>query len=748
MNKKQLVKTQLKLYLKTPLFYITAIIFSVFVVANYFIKQQFFTGLGSSDLLLFFSTIPYISIIIIPALCYKTNFTIYDSFLPFSKFEKTIVSFFYCFICFCFMLVFLIPGIFIVNCCGSVDWGQAIISLICLALYGAALISFTMLIQTFCKSQVISFVISAILLAIFNSAHLFAVYLNLGNALTTICKTLSFAWHFDAAGKGILDTRDIIFLTGITVLFIFINTLVQEIKAGKQFNKQQKTTNVLILILTVLVILNSNSWFIRIDFSKNKTFAISKYTKQLTQKAENNVKITYYRSSSLNKLYPQIRDVSDFLMTYSSLNKNFSYQIIDPDKAKITELLDSYGIYSQQFRSVSNNSTEFTNVYSAIVLEYNGNAEIIPFTMSAETLEYDLDGRLLHLLTDKKRYVNIIIGNGSTLSSDYSYIVPYLTSQGFICNQLFVNTPDFSNQLDQTEGPLLIIGDEEIGIDDAICIENYILQNKGNAFITVSPYNAKIEDDWSLHQAKKCNIVDMLENWGVQFTESVASDISCARITMYSQEDNSQQTKVLNYPLWVSVLPQKSCPNGVTVFWPVVLNISGDKANPLLYSTQYAHAVQTERNNSESLIQTNPFILSETADKSAQKQTLTLGARINSIIEGLYNDYSSKLPVDIVVIPDQYFLNSLMNEYIGGEYGDYRNFAYLASSLLELNGETELAALLNRQNADKSLYKIQDYLQLRNIQIVTYIIYFILIPAALIVMYILKNKKGNKDGKK
>ena len=748
MTKKQLLKTQLNLFLKTPIFYITAIIFSVFVMANYFIKQQFFTGLGSSDLLLYFSSIPYISIIIIPALCYKSNFTIYNNFLPFSKTQILITNFLYCFISFCLMLVLLIPGIIIVNCCGSVDFGQIITSFLCLILYGASLISFTLLIQTFCNTQIISFIISAIVLALFNSAHLFSVYFNFGNLISRIFKTISFAWHFDAASKGIIDTRDIIFFAGATFLFIFVNALIQEIKAGKKFLKTQKITNFLMLILTVLIMLNGNRWFTRIDISKNKTFALSAYTKQLCQKANENVKITYYRSNSLNKLYPQIRDVSDFLMTYSSLNKNFTYQIVDPDKENLTELLDSYGIYSQQLRSVSNNSTEFTNVYSAIVLEYNGNVEIIPFTMTAQTLEYDLDGRLLHLLTENTRFVNIIMGNGATLSNDYSYVVPYLTSQGFVCNQLFINTPEFQQQIENASGPLLIIGDEAICIEDAISIENYILQNKGNAFITVSPYNSKIEDDWSLHQAKKCNIVDMLENWDIQFAQSICSDISCARITMYSQDDASQSTKVMNYPLWVSILPQSNCQNGITLFWPVVLNITGDIAKPFLYSSAYAHAVQIERNNKESLIETNPFVLNQATEIAEQKQTIILGAYVNSKLQGLYNDYASKEPVQLTVIPDQYFLNSLMNEYIGGEYGDYRNFEFLASNLLELNGEKELARLLNRQNVDKSLYKLQDFSQIKKLQLSTYVIYFAIIPLVLLIAFILNVKKGSRYGKK
>lgn len=690
------VSEQLKLFLSKPLVYICGVIFAGFVYGNYFVRQQNVTGTPGSDLLLYLTSVPYICILVIPALCYKPNFAIYEDFLPFSRLQKLLANFVYLLICYVGLLVLLLPGVLVLSLIVSIDGGQLFTSFICLILYGAALISLTLLIQNITTSQVVSFIIAAIILAIFNNAHLISVYINTSSFIAELCKGISFAWHFDAASKGIIDTRDITFLTGATALFLLLNLIVKEKKAGKVYTGTQRNRVVLSIFLIILIILNGNNWYKRFDISKAQTFSIAKYTKQLTKKLDKNVKITYYRSSSLKKLYPQIRDVSDFLMIYAGQNKNISFQIKDPDKEQLTELLDNYGIYSQQLRSVKNNSTEFTNVYSAIVLEYSGNTEVIPFIMSAQSLEYDLDSRLLHLISGEDRIVNIIVGNGMTLSDDYSYLVPYLTSQGFVCNQLFPQDPAFVYSLEQTSGPLIIIGDEEIGIENAIAIESYILENKGNAFVTVSPFTAAIEDDWSVHYGKKTNIVEMVENWGITFEDEITADISCARITMYSQE-NTNTTQVINYPLWVVAMPQENCNSGVTVFWPTTMSVYNEElASPLIYSSNMAYTCAIERNNKESLIQTNPFVLNETPYNSDQKGTQILGAKINGKLSGLFNNFDSQSDVNLIVIPDQYFLNSLMNEYIGGDYGDYRNFDFLINSLLKLNNEDDLAELQSK----------------------------------------------------
>lgn len=713
--------------LKTPSFYILAILFTVFCNANYFIRQQFFGGSGTTDLLLYFTIVPYISIIIIPSLCYKLSFTIYDDFIPLAHISKIILTFLADYILYTVLILLLLPGALFVNLFGSIDGGQLFTSIICLLFYGAAVISVCIFIQTIISNKISAFICSAIVLAIFNSAHLFTVYVQLPQVLVTICKQLSFAWHFDAAGKGIIDSRDLLWLLGTALLFIALTDITTLLKRGKQFLPQLKLRCLCTVLLSVLIMLNGSRWYLRFDLSKNKTYSASKYTKQLVKNVERPLKITYYRSSSISKLYPQIRDVSDFLTEYCSLGKNISLLIKDPDKDPATKtLLENYGIASQQLRSVKNTSTEYTNVYSAIVMEYDGFREIIPFTMAANTLEYDLDGRLNHLVFGKERTVNIVIGNGMSLNEDYGYVIPWLSSQGFICNPLFVEDPSFADEISKTTGPLLVIGDSQLKIDAAIAIEAYILNGKGNALFMVSPFSVNIEEDWNLTQNKYTNVVEMLENWGITFTNNIAADISCSRITMYSDDDH---TEVLNYPLWPQLLQQQNAPLGITLFWPTVLET--DAQTPYLLSSPAAYFYQIDKNSPEKLIETNPFILKTMNTLDKQKGNLILGAQITGSLNGLYNLAHCENS-NIIVIPDQYFVNSLMTGYIGGETGDYRNFEFMTNSLLKLNGESELAALQSRTTRDTSFYKITDVNQFIRLQFILYLSLFALIPVLII----------------
>ena len=742
---KNFLKHSLKNSIKSPSFIILTVLFSVFLSVNYFIRRQFFTGSGTTDMILFFSVVPYISIIAVPALCYKQNFSVYDDFIPLSTLQKLFINWLTHLILFSIQIALMIPAILVVNLFGTTDGGQIFTSFLCLFFYGAAVISLCGFIQTAISNKVSSLIINALVLVIFNSAHLFAVYVNLPSALTSLARSLSFAWHFDAAGKGIFDSRDIFWFCGLTALFIFLSNFVEVKKKGRQFSKNLKIRNILLILISLLVMLNANRWYKRIDFSKNRTYSISKYTKSLTDRIESPVKITYYRSSSIAKLYPQIRDVADFLTEYANLNRKISLIIKDPDKdSQSRTMLENYGIASQQLRTVSGTSTEFLTVYSAIIIECEGNAETIPFTMSANTLEYDLDGRLRHLLSGNSRTVNILAGNGLSLADDYSYVIPWLQSQGFECNPLYIEDPSFADQLSHSNGPLLVFGDGEIKIEEAIAIEDYILSGRGTALFAISPFVTDIENSWNLTNAKKTNLIELAEHWGLTFEHSIAADISCARITMYADDNN--QTKLINYPLWISLLPQENTSLGMTLFWASPLTFADENENikPYLFTSPAAYYYEIDSQSPEKLIETNPFII-ENASKSpsAPKGSLILGAEITGPLKGLYNLESTQNS-HIIVISDQYFATSLMNGYIGGENGDYRNFEFLTNTLLKLNGEEELAALQSRSSRDTSLYKVTDLASFNTFRLISYIILFIIVPFSIIAIGVILNVKKDK----
>ena len=247
----------------------------------------------------------------------------------------------------------------------------------------------------------------------------------------------------------------------------------------------------------------------------------------------------------------------------------------------------------------------------------------------------------------------------------------------------------------------------------------------------------------------------MLNEYGIVFSENICADISCARITMQTQqnEDGSYSentyTQLINYPLWVQLLPQTNANQGLTLFWPTILKTQTEEGqennknlkdiSPYLLSSPSSWEIKPDFQNKKSLFQTNPMILNEQKTIPNEQKQNALALKLNGKIQGFFSN-ETRDDTQITVIPDQYFVNSLMLGYIGGTYGDYRNLDFLSNQLLKLNNEEELAAIQKKSSENPNImYKITDEQSFSKARAKTLAIEFLIVPVFIIVCFIEKN---------
>jgi ABC-type uncharacterized transport system involved in gliding motility auxiliary subunit len=724
--------------LRRPVFFVTAILYNAACSLYYLIGTGFFSGSGSTDLRLFFAAIPYISILLIPVISSESDDSAFTDTFPLSSLEHILASFLTSIVQFCIMSISLLLLPVCICMFGDMDPGQIFTGFFLILIYETCAISFCLLANSF-LNQLVAFIISAVFIALTNFLQ-----------ITVSFRELSFSYHFDAASKGIFDTRDIFFYGCLTFFFLLSCVCIQEKKKGRAFLKKDKKKLILLFIIIVFSFLNSTRYYWRADFTRDKQFSISKYGKHLLSQIDEPLKITYFRSPALVKLYPQVRDIYEYLDDYASENKNISLKMFDPDKEKVSGLLNNYGIQSQQIQTGGINKTDYLNVYSAIVVEYSGQTQIIPFIISTNTLEYDLDRSVDVLLTGKKMCAAVICGNGKNTGNDYTYIIPWLMSRGISCTEIDLQgLPDEISKID-TNTVLLVFGSSELNGEAATAIESFILRG-GKAFFAVSPYIADIAGDWTIKKPKNDTLLDMLASYGFGFTPEIAADISCARITMTSDTDDqgkpsdSTHSEQINYPFWISILPQKESRQGMTLFWPTPITIENDCIKPLLVSSTSSWTIDEDDSNQSKLFETNPFVVQNMPVDSNRKQ-LVLGAYLNGKIKGHFIPQESA-NTRIAVLGDQYFSDSLMMEYAGGSSGDYRNLDFLTHMILKLNDEQGLESLQNKNASSVSLYKISDLVTFKSVMIKTYVILYAVMPLLYIVAYILSVLQRRKQNK-
>lgn len=695
----RLAKKELFACAINPFYWICAALFCAFCAAAYFFGTRFFVqGQGSAALSPFFLLMPYISAVLIPAFCANIKSRAFDDSLPFRQLTKAAARVLACVAVFalCLLPTILVPAC--VSIFGNVDAGAVFVSYLALLFFAAASSSLCVFLSELLKNRAAFFAASVLALAAINAIHNALNFVPLGDFLSKTVRSISFAWRFDSASKGVLDTRDFCFFALLTLVFAFLSDFVCQARKGKKyFYKGGALRSWTIIFIFAFLALDSSRIYKRVDFSAQKNYSPAQRTINLLSLAQEKIRISYYRSPELLKLYPQVRDVGDFLRSLSLCCGNVVYAELDADKAAAQKNLRDLNVPPFQIQMQKNNSMEFVDSYSTIVIDYEDKTLFIPAAFSAFGLEYDLNLRLDYLLNKKSRKAYVLCANGMSLQKDFKAALDWLNIEGFEIFPLKAGAL-LDASLDP-QIPLALFGSAAASQSDAQALQDF-LESGGSLFAALSPYSANVDGDWSLAKNKRDFVLPLLERRGLSFLDSIAADVSCVRANFRSAQDGGQeQNASVNYPLWINVFPQEAAPYGAAFFWASPLAVDNAKAEPLLLSSAASWRFLPNKKNPALLFDTNPFTVPKAAiaDPLAQKERSVLAAQT--------------LDKKIIAVSGELFANDLLLSLSGGQSGDFRNLNFLTTSLLNLMGEPDMAALKNKGGADFSLWKISDLAQ-------------------------------------
>ena len=689
--------------------YVAAFVYVSFAAVQFFLVQQFFTT-GTSDLRQFFTAFPTVSIVVIPALCASVPYRGRELSYPLSSVSVIAAQVLAVLTLCAGMIVLTLTVPLAVSLFGDVELPPLLCGYALLLLYSACAVSACLFLGTTISQTGAAFLAGAALLALSSFSHLVPLYVNLPEWIQTLFRSLSFAWHFDAASKGIIDTQDILFFIIATLAFIASGALCLECKRG---NKSLTLKRLVLLSVTAFVLLFADSALIRfrIDTTTNRQFTVSAYSKTLVQEVQDPLTISYYRSKTLKDLYPQIVDVEDFLRAYADESKYISFELVDPAKNSNAELLNRHGIYGQTIDTSGRETTSYATVYSAVVISYLGSTEVLPFVLDTTTLEYDLTSRIQSLVRGTVRSVQVLVGNSLDIQSDYAYVIPWLQSQGFVTVQTYLPSQCEENadlvpftQLKSV--PLLMLGSSSCTPSDARALEDFIASGS-KALIATTPYEIAVgpEGDWSV-SAEEDALDLMLFDFGIFFYNSLTADISNFTLTLTSSQTaeglpTTERTEYLNYPLWPSLMAQTNAPTGMTLFWPCAIDLDDTSAlsayhstlTPVLLSSDHAWQIKAV----DGKFETNPFAVPQTSEDA------TLYRTFNFAVHALMDSSGGQL----YVWGDQYALTTQMLSYgASSSSADFRAYDFLTDTLLKLNGQEQILTLKNRNIRDMSLYKM------------------------------------------
>ena len=481
--------------------------------------------------------------------------------------------------------------------------------------------------------------------------------------------------------------------------------------------KEQLITAVLAIVVLVLGIVDTQTFFFRLDASRNRMFSISDVSKKIARELPDQVSITYYVSDTLaaRESFPQ--QIEDMLGEYAAYSGGkITLSVVDPASSKTPVQTDSLGIQARQMQVVEKQQLNLATVYSGIVIRYLDKMDSLAFVQDVSSLEYELSSRIRALVTGSSRTIGVLVGDSrKSLDNDYSYLLQELGTQ-------FTMQPiQMGEDIPPGISALFVLGNRDLDEYGLYPVDQYIMSG-GQVLFAVDAVDVDLAHQLQAAKVANTAVFDMLASYGVRVMPELVLDGGSNKRVTFRVSQN--QIMTVNYPLWVGVTSKTAAVDspitarfaGLDLYWPCPLEAiprEGVTEKTLLSTTADAW-VMADR------FETNPMLtnLPEVQDSSAHAQRI-LAMTLSGVFQSWFKDRQAPVRAGenprtaaplaaspdtrIVVVGDADFATNLL-ENTQAAY----NLSFLSNCAQWLGMEDDLLAIKTRSEVDTRLNAIQD----------------------------------------
>lgn len=178
----------------------------------------------------------------------------------------------------------------------------------------------------------------------------------------------------------------------------------------------------ILLIAGVIVLVNilSDRFFLRLDFTADKQFTLSRATKDILGALNQTVTVTAYMSEELPSQFSQLRrDFKEELIEYSNRSKGkVMFDFVNPNKDDATEQKTMQeGIQPVLINVREKDQVKQQKAYMGAVVQYGDKREVIPFIQPGAAMEYGLSSAIKKMTVENKPNIGFITGHGEVSMS-------------------------------------------------------------------------------------------------------------------------------------------------------------------------------------------------------------------------------------------------------------------------------------------------------------------------------------------
>jgi len=402
---------EIKAYFNSAIAYIFIIVF--LLISGGMFMTQFFL-VSTADMRAFFLYLPVILCIFLSAITMRlwaedrrgNTFELLLTF-PMNTPELVLGKFLASLFFYIVSLLATLPIPIMIALLGRPDVGGITCQYLGAILMGGFFLSLGLFISGFCKDQIVSFILSMmacfgffLLGTDFTAGSIDGWIPGLGYFLSS---SLGMAQHFGSFGKGIIDSRDILYFVIGTVIFLVLNGFWLEARLRPKAKTIFSTACLISIgIFTIMNFILTDVPIGRFDLTEGKVYTISPITSEILQDLKSPVLVKLFISppdkmpSGMKTLERDIRDKLDEFKV--AAKGRFNYKVFHMETSNVTQAkeetmeksIEKKGIVPFQVRSIEADEIGVKLVYASLSIAYKEKPEeIIPHIMPSDILDLE-----------------------------------------------------------------------------------------------------------------------------------------------------------------------------------------------------------------------------------------------------------------------------------------------------------------------------------------------------------------------
>ncbi len=528
---------------------------------------------GFADLSTFFQLAPWIFIFLIPAVTMKSfseekKQGTLELLLtkPLSYFQILLGKYFGAVI---LIIIAIIPTLLYVltiyklgDPIGNLDIGSTIGSYFGLLFLIFAYTAIGIFSSTLSENQIVVFLIAVfICFFMYYGIEGISNFSSTGN-FNLLISNLGMKPHFDGIGRGVIDTRDIIYF--ICVTSFFLSLCFYKIKKSKKHLKLFMGTFIFIIIISLM----GNYIHKRFDFTQDNRYTLSDATKNLITSIENPIIIDVLLKGNFPSEFKKLQgEVKQILEEFASINNKIKFTFVNPQQDDITREDDIAMLQQLGLTPVNITAEESGKVSQELIFPWAiatlgdqsvkisllknklGATVEEKVTNSVQQLEYAFADAFTKLTLTNKKKIAVLKGNGQL---DNIYIADFITTlrdyyniAPFTLDSVATNPSKTLEDLNNYDLTIIAKPTEAFTDEEKMVLDQYLM-NGGRSIWLVD--QAAIEIDSLFNESgttyalpRNLNLNDFFFNYGVRINPDLVNDLYFTQLVLATGEGNNSQ---------------------------------------------------------------------------------------------------------------------------------------------------------------------------------------------------------------